>query len=74
MSMVRNAFCIGVVVALVAGRRRAGGVRMDASYCTTAGAGVSGQCEELQAELGCRPRVTVQNMRDSGRIRWLIDG
>ena len=38
------------------------------------GAGASGQCEELQAELGCRPRVTVQNMRDSGRIRWLIDG
>jgi hypothetical protein len=47
---------------------------MDASYCTTAGAGVSGQCEELQAELGCRPRVTVQNMREVRRIWWLIDG
>jgi hypothetical protein len=47
---------------------------MDASYCTTAGARVCGQCEELQDELGCRARVIVQNMREVGRIRWLIDG
>jgi hypothetical protein len=63
-----------LLVALVAGRRRAGAVRMDASYCTTAGARVCRQCEELQDELGCRARVIVQNMRETGRIRWLIDG
>jgi hypothetical protein len=38
------------------------------------GAGVSGQCEESQAELGAAHGVTVQNMRETGRIRWLIDG
>jgi hypothetical protein len=38
------------------------------------GAGVSGQCEELLAELGCRPRGDSPEPARIGRIRWLIDG